>query len=77
MMDVVRSDDVILTEIATNLHLDYLKWRFLGALEPVPMGRRDAGRHVLGYQSFFIAARHLCGPLHDDPVLRSLGVLLH
>src|SRR5690606_22853330 len=69
MIDVVRTQDIVLPEIAADLHLDELERHLSGVLQPVPLGRNDVDALVLADELLLLADGHFRGAVHDDPVL--------
>ena len=75
-VDVVEAHDVVLAEIAADLHLDQFERDLAGIGEPMDAADRDIDRFVLVHAADVVAERDLGGALDHHPVLGAMEVLL-
>src|SRR5947208_15385050 len=68
-VSVLEANDVVLSEVASRLHLDDLERQAAGVLEAMLGAGRNVGRFVLGEQKRLLAARDPRGAAHHDPIL--------
>jgi hypothetical protein len=73
---VLKTYDIVLAEVAAGLHLDNMQRDFPDVFEPVNGGERNISRLVLGQDKLLVIAHDLRRPLHDDPVLGAMVMLL-
>src|SRR5215831_5093010 len=75
-VDVVEAHDVVLAEIATDLHLDQFERDLAGIGEPMNAADRDIDGFVFVHAAHVIAERDLGRSLDHDPMLGAMEVLL-
>ena len=73
---VVEAYDVVLAEIAADLHLDQFERDLAGIGEPMDAADRDVDRFVLVDRADVAVDRHFGGALDHDPMLGAMEVLL-
>src|SRR6202453_3302691 len=76
VIDVVDSDDVVLTKIAAGLNLDQLDVDLAWIGEAVRRAHRQVDRLVLVDERYFVVEGDLGGAAHDHPMLGAVMVLL-
>ena len=52
---VFKPNDIVLTQVATRLHLDDLEWHGAGVGETVGFAQRDVGGLIFGQQDGLVA----------------------
>jgi len=67
-IDVVEAHDVVLAEIAADLHLDQFERHLPGIAEPMNAADRDINGFVLVHAAHVIAERDLGRSLDHDPI---------
>ena len=75
-VDVVEAHDVVLSDIAADLHLDQFERDLAGIGEPVNAFDWDINGFVFVHAAHVVAERDLGCPFDHDPVLRAMKVFL-
>src|SRR5437667_9352270 len=75
-IDVVEAHDVVLAEIAADLHLDQFERDLARIGEPMNAADRDIDGFVFVHAAHVIAERDLGRSLDYDPMLGAMEVLL-
>src|SRR5262247_1628113 len=75
-VDVVEAHDVVLAEIAADLHFDQFEWDLARIGKPMNVADRDIDGFVFVHAAHVIAERDLGRSLDHDPMLGAMEVLL-
>src|SRR5262249_61663317 len=67
VVDVVAADDIVLAQVAADLHFDDLERGLAWVLQAVPLGGGDIDGLVLAHELLFPAARHLRRAVNHHP----------
>ena len=74
IVDIVETDNIIFTQIASRLHFNDLEVKHAGILQSMRRANGDIGRLVFGQQDHTIIDGNPGGAGHHDPVFGSMVV---
>src|SRR5262249_15617339 len=77
VVDIVAAHDIVLAQVAADLHFDDLERRLARVFEAVPLGGDAVDRLVLAHELLFPTDRHFGRAVHHHPVFGAMMVHLH
>src|SRR5215813_6547869 len=77
VVDIVAAHDIVLAQVAADLHFDDLERRLAWVFKAVPLGGDDVDRLVFTHELLFPTDRHFGRAVHHHPMFGAMMVHLH
>jgi hypothetical protein len=73
---ILKSYDIILTQVTPGLDLNHLQWHLPWILKPMLYAKGDIGRLVFSKYQYLVTASYLGSPTNNDPMFGAMVVKL-